>query len=194
MTFFDAIVIVVVLVSAVLAMVRGFVREVLSVASWVIAAVAAYYLHGSLLSVIHPSPVADKTVATIIAVAVIFLVILVIATYLTMKVADFVIDSRIGAIDRVMGFVFGGVRGLLLVVIAFVFFDWLVQEPPAWIAEAQTEPMLADLGDALIKVLPPDIEAALRDGMRGPDDDATPAVETPANGIPDAMFTPTPAP
>ncbi|MGV8840910.1 MAG: CvpA family protein [Bauldia sp.] len=197
LTLFDAIVVVVVLISALLAMVRGFVREVLSITSWVIAGVAAYFLHAPLLDLIYPSPIADQTIATIVAVAVVFVIVLIIATYVTVKVADFVIDSRIGAVDRLMGFVFGALRGLLLVVIAFVFFTWLVpaSQQPLWIANAQTHPMLESLGESLITILPEDIEEALMDGFRTGEEETT---ETPATPAPDPAafderFTPTPA-
>ncbi|MCC6737192.1 MAG: CvpA family protein [Bauldia sp.] len=198
LTLFDAIVVVVVLISALLAMVRGFVREVLSITSWVIAGVAAYFLHPPLLNLIYPSPIADQTIATIIAVAVVFVIVLIIATYITVKVADFVIDSRIGAVDRLMGFVFGALRGLLLVVIAFVFFTWLVpaSQQPLWIANAQTHPMLESLGESLIKVLPPDIEEALMNGFRTGEEETTETpTQTPAPDPAafDERFTPTPA-
>jgi membrane protein required for colicin V production len=167
-TLFDFIVIAVILISAVLAMVRGFVREVLSIASWVIAAAAAYLLYSPLLGLINPSPIEDETLATIISVAVIFIVVLIIATYITMKIADFVIDSRIGAVDRLLGLTFGALRGLLLVVIAFAFFTWLVPTnvQPTWISGAWSISALDDLRDRLISVLPEDIEAALLEGFQ----------------------------
>ncbi len=156
----DLLVIVVVLISAALAMVRGFVREVLSVASWVAAAGAAYFLYKPLVPLVQPY-VESGTVATIIAAAAIFFVALIIASYVTMKISDFVIDSRIGAVDRVFGFGFGAARGILLVVIALLFFDWLVQTPPSWVAEARTKPMLDNLGEKLMAALPEDFEASV---------------------------------
>ncbi len=98
-TVLDVIVLVVVLISAILAMVRGFVREVLSVASWVAAAAAAYFLYKPVLPLLAPY-IESKTVATIAAAAAIFFIALIVATYITMKISDFVIDSRIGAVDR----------------------------------------------------------------------------------------------
>jgi membrane protein required for colicin V production len=164
-TPFDFIVVGVVLVSAILAMVRGFVREVLSIASWLIAAVAAYYLYQPLQGVIEPYM--SEQLATIAAVAVIFIIVLVIATYDTMKVADIVIDSSVGSIDRIFGFVFGAIRGLLLVVVAFALFVWLVEDQPAWIADAKTQPLMVDLSERLITLLPDEIEAELRARLNG---------------------------
>ena len=156
----DVVVVVVVLISAVLAMVRGFVREVLSVASWVAAAGAAYFLYKPLVPLVQPY-VESGTVATIIAAAVIFFIALIIASYITMKISDFVIDSRVGAVDRIFGFGFGAARGVLLVVIALLFFDWLVQKPPEWVAEARSKPVLDNLGQQLMAALPEDFEASV---------------------------------
>ena len=186
LTLFDIIVIAVVLISAILAMVRGFVREVLSIASWLIAAVAAYYLYEPLRNVVQPY-IESEQLATIVSVAVIFIIVLVVATYVTMKVADIVIDSRVGSIDRIFGFAFGAIRGALLVVVAFTLFVWLVEEQPAWIAEAQTQTLLVDLGERLITVLPDDIEAELKARLGGNDVPETAATDgaAPAQGAGD---------
>src|SRR6185437_7052283 len=92
----DVVVIVVVLISAVLAMVRGFVREVLSIASWVAAAAAAYLLYKPLLPLVEPYFHSEQ-IATIVAAAIIFFIALIVASYITMKISDWVIDSRVGA-------------------------------------------------------------------------------------------------
>ena len=78
-TVLDLIVIVVVLISAVLAMVRGFVREVLSIASWAAAAAAAYFLYKPVVPLVQPY-FEQKTVAVIISAAAIFFVALIIAS------------------------------------------------------------------------------------------------------------------
>ena len=165
-TVLDIIVVVVVLISAMLAMVRGFVREVLSVASWVAAAAAAYLLHKQVLPLVQPY--FDSTmVATIVSAAAIFFVALIIASYITMKISDFVIDSRVGAIDRTLGFLFGALRGLLLMIVALWFFNFLVKEPPRWVAEARTMPLLVSGGDWLIGLLPPDFEQWVQEKIKG---------------------------
>lgn len=173
LTLLDIIVIAIVLISAVLAMVRGFVREILSVASWLMAALAAIYLHEPLRNVINPY-IENDNLALIVSVAVIFIVVLVVVSYITIRIADFVIDSRIGGFDRLFGFLFGLARGLLLVVVAFAFFVWLVEDQPDWIAEAETKPFLSNLAEQLAAVLPDDIEGDLVARLRG---ESAPAAE-----------------
>jgi membrane protein required for colicin V production len=190
-TVLDVIVIVVVLISAILAMIRGFVREVLSVASWVAAAAAAYLLYKSLLPTVEQY-IDNHNVAIIVSAAAIFFVTLIVASYITMKISDFVIDSRIGAVDRAFGFVFGAVRGVLLLVVSLLFFNWLVPQPPGWVANARTKPFLDDLGQRLMAALPPDAEATLLGKLRGhlgsgSDEATAPGDAAGDTGAPDAL-------
>ena len=159
-TILDGIVIGVALFSAVLAMVRGFSREVLSVASWVGAAAAAYFLYPVLLPYAKDYTTSD-TVPMVGSAAAVFLVALIVISFITMRIADFIIDSRIGALDRTLGFVFGAGRGLLLAVIGYLFFTALVPEKmqPPWAKDAKAKPMLEETGRSLIAMLPQDVNA-----------------------------------
>ncbi|MFD1329441.1 CvpA family protein [Mycoplana ramosa] len=181
-TLLDGIVIGVALFSAVLAMVRGFSREVLSVASWVGAAAAAYFLYPVLLPYAKDYTASD-TVAIIGSAAAVFLVALIVISFITMRIADFIIDSRIGALDRTLGFLFGAARGILLVVVAMLFFNWLVapQQQPSWIGSAKSKPLLDNLGTKLIALLPEDADTQIRDRLLGKRAPAE-GTETPAEG------------
>jgi membrane protein required for colicin V production len=186
LTILDVIVIVVVLISAVLAMVRGFVREALSIGSWVVAAFAAYYLYRPVLPLVTPYT-SSGTVQAIVAAGVVFIVALIVATYITTKIADYVVDSQVGAVDRALGFLFGAARGVLLLVVALLFFNWLVNPSPMWVANAQTRPVLEDLGAKLIAALPQDLEATILRRLRGEDEegaDARSAVDPTTTGSP----------
>ncbi|MBB3453813.1 membrane protein required for colicin V production [Rhizobium sp. BK313] len=161
-TIFDGIVIGVILFSAVLAMVRGFSREILSIVSWGGSAVAAYYLYSLLVPyALHYT--ADTRIATIASAAVIFLIALIIISFITIRIADFIIDSRIGALDRTLGFLFGAARGLLLMVVVVAFWNWLVAPParPEWVNSAKSKPFLDSLVEKLKSALPENIQAML---------------------------------
>lgn len=166
-TLFDGIFIGVTLVSAMLAMVRGFSREVLSVASWIAAAAAAYFLY-PYLEPYALEYTTSKPLASIGSAAVIFILVLIIVSYITMRLADFIIDSRIGVLDRTLGFVFGAARGILIMVVAVQFLNWLIAEDkqPTWISQAKSKPILDDLGEQLINILPEDADSSIIDSIR----------------------------
>ena len=161
-TYLDLGVIAVVLISAFLAMLRGLTREVLAIASWGAAALAAIYLHPLALPYVKPY-IAKDVIALGVAAAAVFFVTLIAVSLITIKLSDAILDSKIGALDRSLGFLFGAVRGLLLCVIAFVFFNWLVpaQTQPGWVKTARMRPLLQATGDRLMAVLPDDPEGLL---------------------------------
>ena len=169
-TLLDGVLVGFTLVSAVLAMVRGFSREVLSIASWVAAAVAAYYFHQGVVPYLAPY-IDNETVQRAAAAAIVFFIALIVVTVITMKIADFIIDSRIGALDRTLGFLYGAARGILVVAVGLLFFSWLAgPNPPAWIAEAKSLPLLEGVGDWLESLLPDDPENTILDRLRSTDD------------------------
>ncbi len=100
----------------------------------------------------------------IAAAGIIFLVVLIIVSLITMKIADFIVDSKIGPLDRTLGFVFGAVRGALLVVVGLMFFNWLVPDnQPGWVANAKSKPMLESIGEGIVQLLPDDPEKSIID-------------------------------
>lgn len=159
--YLDLGVIAVVLISGLLAMLRGFTREVLAIGSWVAAAAAAYYLHPLLLPYVKPY-VSKDTIAMAAAAAGVFFITLILVSIITVKISDLILDSKVGALDRSLGFVFGAARGFLLCVVAFIFFDWFVpKNQPAWVNDARTKPILQATGEKLKDLLPEDPEGIL---------------------------------
>jgi membrane protein required for colicin V production len=157
-TLLDGILVGFTLVSAMLAMVRGFSREILSIASWIAAAAAAYFFYPAVLPYVQPYFDNDK-LAVAAAAGAVFVVALIVVTVITMKIADFIIDSRVGALDRTLGFLYGAARGILVVAVGLLFFNWLVgTHPPAWIADAKSRPLLENIGGRLQALLPDDPE------------------------------------
>lgn len=178
-SYLDLGLIAVILISAFLAMLRGFTREVLAIASWGAAALAAIYLHPIVLPYVKPY-IAKDVIALAVAAAAVFFVVLIVVSLITVKLSDVILDSKVGALDRSLGFLFGAVRGLLLCVIAFVFFNWLVplQTQPEWVKSARMKPLLQATGDQLMAVLPEDPEGLLnklkKPKAAGPSEEAVP--------------------
>ena len=179
--YLDIFLIVVMLISGLLAMVRGFMREVLSIVAWAAAALAALYLFPRLL------PFAtqyfggwNEWVVKGLVVGGVFLATLIIVSIFTVRLSDKILDSRIGALDRSLGFLFGLARGLIIVVVAFVFFNWLVpaKSQPEAIKNARSRVVLQGTGDWLESLLPENLDTyitnILKKKPKGDEQDDTP--------------------
>ena len=166
-TLLDGIFLIVLLISAFLAMIRGFVREVLSIGAWVAAAIATIYLFDQALPIVKtylPQPLVAQA-ATALGI---FLITLIVVSFITIQISDFVLDSRIGALDRTLGFVFGAARGAILMAVAMIMFNWFQPEDrqPNWIAQAKSKPLLNQIGNKLIGLLPEDPEEQLLEKLK----------------------------
>lgn len=183
LTAFDVGVGVLVLISAILATARGFTREILSLATWAGAAAIAAYLVLYQADLIKPY-FADDIVGKLVLGIGSFLVALIVLHLITMQIADFVVDSRIGPLDRTLGFVFGVARGVLIAVVFVIFGGNLLNlSNQSWAKDSRSWPVLADLGDSLMGVLPDDFEkqisTLLQRGTGGEDESPTEAPTTP---------------
>lgn len=172
-TLLDILLLVVMLVSGLLAMIRGFMREVLSIAAWGIAAVAAVIFSGRLVPLVKSYVSLGDTAVNVIAAAAVFLVVLLIVSIITVRISDMILDSRVGALDRTLGFLFGLGRGLIIVVVAFLFFAWLVppKAQPVWVQNAKSKVVLQSTGQWLMSMLPDDPESTILKRLKKPKPD-----------------------
>src|SRR5918911_4736595 len=161
-TLLDIVLLAVMMISGLLAMIRGFMREVLSIAAWGAAAGATLYAYPKLLPQAKQYFTSDLFAGAAV-VGGVFLATLLVVSIFTIKISDMVLDSRVGALDRTLGFLFGLARGLVIVVVAFLFFAWLVppRTQPTWVANAKSRVMLQSTGDWLISMLPDDPESSI---------------------------------
>jgi membrane protein required for colicin V production len=179
-TLLDIILIGVMFVSALLAMIRGFMREILSIAAWVIAAVATLYAYAKFLP-LAKSYFNNDIVAAGAVIGGTFLGTLLIVSIITVRFSDMVLDSRVGALDRTLGFLFGLARGLIIVVVAFLFFAWLVppRTQPSWVANAKSKVVLQSTGDWLMSMLPDDPESTILKRLKRPKPEDGEPADTP---------------
>lgn len=175
LTLLDIGLLVVMLISGILAMVRGFMREILSIAAWLIAAGVTLYGYAR-VEVFVRDYVTNDLLAKGIAIGGLFLLTLLIVSLFTVKISDLVLDSRVGALDRSLGFLFGLARGLIIMVVAFLFFSWLVpaKGQPDWVTNARSRVVLQATGDWLLSVLPDDPETAILKRLRPGRDEGEP--------------------
>ena len=100
-----------------------------------------------------------------------------------------VVDSRVGPLDRTLGFLFGAARGVLICIVAAVFANFLLAPKlPDMVADAKSFPPLLSAGNWLIDKLPPNIEAQVQDFLHKPQ--ATDETNGPNDQAPGASSAP----
>ena len=158
MTGFDYLVLLIVGVAAAGGFMRGFVPEVFSLAAWLLAAFAIKFLHTPLTLAMQDH------LGTDITTSLLAFTLLLLIPYAAMKViANNVSPASQGAVlgpvDRVLGFGFGALKGLVIVVIAFSLlvlgYDqvWNYKGRPNWITTARSYELVDSSSRALVDVL-----------------------------------------
>ncbi len=160
----DILVLLVLLLSGLLAFARGFVREALSIAAWVGAALITVF------ALPYASPplrdfIDNPLVADFIAGVLIFILSLIGLSVGGHFATKAIRDSALNMLDRSLGLVFGLLRGIILVSLGYMLFVWLVPDTddhPDWFSEARTLPLVEEAADILRVVVPAD---AIGDGI-----------------------------
>lgn len=160
LTYLDLAVIAIALLSGLLALYRGLTRELLAILSWIIAGLAVLYF------VLNHRPFAEEVAGQmglepegsglIIAFAVvgslIFVLVLIFVHLITMRISDTILDSQIGMVDRILGFLFGMVRGFIIAVIPYMiaieFLPTMAQDYDAF-RNSKTRPYIEATGASL---------------------------------------------
>lgn len=128
-TLIDGLVALVIVVSAILAYARGFVREALAIAGWIGATILAFIFADSVKPLIKQIPVMGDMIgdscelSIIAAFAAVFALALVVMSIFTPLFSSLVQRSALGGLDQGLGFLFGVFRGILLIAILFFVYD-----------------------------------------------------------------------
>lgn len=147
-TIIDGVVAAVIVLSALLAYSRGFVRESLAIAGWVVAGILAFIFAPQMEPLVKEIPmvgtfIADSCELSMIgAFAVVFAIALIVSSFITPLFSSLVQRSALGGLDQGLGFVFGVARGILLVAVAYFVYDT--------VATAQSVAMIDDSRSARV--------------------------------------------
>lgn len=153
MAVVDWVIIGILVLSSLISLTRGFVREALSLFVWVAAFVVARMYSGNLATLLADY-ISTGSVRWVVAFVILFLGTIAIGGMLTYLISELVRVTGLGSTDRVLGMVFGLVRGLvLLVAIVYGLKLTMVPEDPWW-KESLIIPHLELLADWVRDTLP----------------------------------------
>ena len=164
-TLFDGGVAAILFISAVLAYSRGFVREILSIAGWIGAGIVAFYFSPQVVPLIQEVPFLNDVIGdncemgVLAAFAGVFAVSLVVIALFTPLISGAVQKSALGSLDGGLGFLFGLVRGILLIVVALVAYEFIIAGGEGFpvVEDSKSRVILAEQQDRMQEYVPTDI-------------------------------------
>jgi membrane protein required for colicin V production len=137
---------------------RGFVHEMLALLAWIFALFAIHFLHTPLTAALEPI-VRTGSGAAVLAFALLLLVPYAVVKLIANWLGARTRNSLLGPIDRVLGFGFGAIKGLIIVVLAFsvvvLGYDtvWGPGGRPDWIKQARTYRFINASSAALVTMI-----------------------------------------
>jgi len=173
----DATVGIAILVSGVLAFLRGFIHEILSVVAWIGAVLAALYGSPYARSIVRDI-IPINWLADLVTAVVIFLLVLVLLSVITRIMAKSVQASALNNLDRSLGFVYGLARAAVIIAVGMMTFDWFVakQDRPEWMQSSKSLPLM-EFGSELVRNLLPETFMAADDTAKNASEMAKDALE-----------------
>ena len=182
----DIAILVIVGISALIALGRGLVKEVLSIVGWVLAGAAVIYL----LPVLNPFTlkyIESGWMAGIATAAFILIVIMIVWIYATAGVVGKIRTSKLSGLDRLLGLFFGIVRAFLLIVLMYILISWMmpVKSQPDLLKKSKYFQIAGNFAEPIEKLIPKDTLDAIKEktsevGLTGDDDDEPAAEQKPA--------------
>jgi membrane protein required for colicin V production len=162
LNFVDIVVLAVIALSTLLALGRGFVKEVLSIFGWIGAAIGTLliFFYVPQIREFFAKQITEPVLADIACAVAIFVILLIVLGFFNHAIASRVHASSLGPLDKSLGLVFGLVRGVVLVALAHMAMtDWFIpnkDQRPDVVNQARTEPYVAMAADFIKSKIPQD--------------------------------------
>jgi membrane protein required for colicin V production len=154
-SYVDVLAVLVVLASTIYATWKGFIFETLSIVAWAAAAFAALYFGQRAADYLY-GLISPPWLALLAGYAVVFLIVLIPLSIASSRLAMGVQHSPVGFIDRVLGLVFGVVRGVVILGLAYLVFTAFVpiRSQPKWLTTARSMPLIQSSSEILLSLVP----------------------------------------
>ncbi len=169
-TIVDAVVAVVIILSALLAYSRGVVRETMAILGWIAAAVLGFIFAPQAEPLVRQIPVVGEflgdscEISILASFAIVAALALVVMSIFTPLFSSLIQRSALGGVDQGLGFLFGVVRGVLLVAVAFFVYDAVITtEPVPLVDDSRSAKVFANLTDRIQERNPEDALGWLTD-------------------------------
>lgn len=158
MSWLDLIIIGIILISALISLVRGFVKESISLVSWILAGFIAFRYFSALAELLLPY-VESPTVRTGVAFSALFVSTLIVGAIINFMASQMVSKTGLSGTDKTLGMVFGAARGVLIVTLIVLLASLTPMPQETWWQDSGTIKYFSQLANWLKDVLPQDISS-----------------------------------
>ncbi len=157
MHWVDIVVLAILALSVVIGLFRGLIKEALSLATWVIAIWVALAF-AQQFSQVLPFKLGSETVQTAVAFFILFIVVLIIGGIINYLAGELVDKTGLSGTDRMLGLVFGLMRGGLLVAVMVLLASLTNMPNEDWWKDSMTLPYFQDVANWIKDLLPASLQ------------------------------------
>ena len=164
----DVVFLIIVGISALVGIARGMTKEILSILGWILAAAALFYLV-PIIEPIAQTYVASKMMANIVSGLAVLIVFSIIWLLTVDKISTAIRSSALSAVDRILGFVFGAARGILIIILIALMITTIIPEESkkGTFAESQYFQLAKSNIDPLVSMIPEEWIKSIKDKTSG---------------------------
>jgi membrane protein required for colicin V production len=160
MSWVDLIIIAIIVISALISLVRGFVKESISLASWIIAGFVALRYFTALADVLEPY-IESPTIRNGTGFAILFVCSLIVGAIINFMVSQLVSKTGLSGTDKSLGVVFGAARGVMIVILGVMILGLTPMPSESWWKDSTMIEYFARIASWMKDILPDDVASRI---------------------------------
>ena len=155
MSWLDLVILGIIVLSALISLIRGFVKESISLITWIVAAVLAFRYFSPMAELLEPF-VDSPTIRNVAAFAILFIFTLVVGAIVNFIMSQLVSKTGLSGTDKALGVVFGAARGVLIVTMVVLLASLTPMPEASWWQDSATVGFFQQLAEWVKGIIPAD--------------------------------------
>ena len=155
MSWLDLVILGVIALSALISLIRGFVKESISLVTWIVAGILAFRYFSPMASLLEPF-VDSPMVRDATGFGILFVVTLVIGAVVNFIMSQLVSKTGLSGTDKALGVVFGAARGVLIVTMIVLLASLTPMPEASWWQDSATVGFFQQIAEWVKGIIPPD--------------------------------------
>lgn len=155
MSWLDLVILGIIVLSALISLIRGFVKESISLISWIVAGVLAFRYFSPMAELLQPF-VESSTIRNVAGFAILFVSTLVVGAIINFIMSQLVSRTGLSGTDKALGVAFGGARGVLIVTMVVLLASLTPMPEASWWQESATVGFFQQLAEWVKGIIPAD--------------------------------------